>query len=136
MNSITDCPDRSQYNGLSDSFLLTCGGIESVACHPKAVVLDRSAQTRQVQLNTPAPAYTCIHHRIQLVVGDNFKRLKADFRPDLSPTLHVFNISECLRGLYINHCSAGSRVQQPHCACVMSTLLTVRGWGWGSESGL
>ncbi len=32
-----DWTTRSQYNGLSDSFLLTCGGIDSVAWHPKTV---------------------------------------------------------------------------------------------------
>ncbi len=44
-------------------------------------------------------------------------RLTADFKPD-SPThpqpRHAFNISKYLRKLCINHCSADSRVQQPH----------------------
>ncbi len=35
MSYASDWPARSQYNGLSDSFLLTCGGIELLACHPK-----------------------------------------------------------------------------------------------------
>ncbi len=43
----------SQYNGLSDSFLLTCGGIELVAWHPKTVGIDHSAQIRHVQINSP-----------------------------------------------------------------------------------
>ncbi len=49
--------------------LLTCGGIESVAWHLKKLSgVDRSAQTRQVHINSHA--YTCIHHRIKLAVGD------------------------------------------------------------------
>ncbi len=56
-------------NGLNGSFQLTYGGIESVAWHPKTVgCQDRSAQTRLVHINSHA--YTCIHHRIQLAVGD------------------------------------------------------------------
>ncbi len=33
-------------NGLSDSFLLTCGGIESVAWHPKMSGVDRLVQNK------------------------------------------------------------------------------------------
>ncbi len=41
---------------------------ESVAWHPKLSGVDRSAQTRQVHINSQA--YTCIHHRVQHAVGD------------------------------------------------------------------
>ncbi len=41
-------------NGLSGSFLLTCGGIESVACTKKKLSgVDRSAQTRQLHIKSP-----------------------------------------------------------------------------------
>ncbi len=55
---------RVSINGLSNSFLLICGRIESVAWHPKIVrpKQDRSTLNHQ--------ASTCIHHRIQLAVGD------------------------------------------------------------------
>ncbi len=57
-SSTTDWPARNQYNSLSDSFLLTTGGIELTAWHSKIVGrrspgVDRSDQTRQVQLISP-----------------------------------------------------------------------------------
>ncbi len=76
----THWPARNQYNGRSDSFLLTCGGIESVAWHPKTV--DRSAQTRQVQINSPdlhlhaPPNSTCSRWY-------DHEWLNADFQPVL-----------------------------------------------------
>ncbi len=50
------------------AFLLACGGIESVAWHLKTI------GRRSFGPNKTGPhnlhAYTCIHHRIQLAVGD------------------------------------------------------------------
>ncbi len=55
--------DSDPYNGLSDSFLFTCGRIKSVAWHPKTVGHRSVGPKRQVQANSPhlhrsTPAYT------------------------------------------------------------------------------
>ncbi len=53
---------QSQYNGLSDPFLLTCGRIESVPSTEKLSGVDRSDKnkTGPNQLTTPTPAYICL----------------------------------------------------------------------------
>ena len=55
-------------NGLSDSFLLTCGGIESVAWHPKIVAY------------THTPAYTT-ESNLQY----DHEWFKADYKPESPP---------------------------------------------------
>ena len=54
---------------VSDSFLLTCGGIESVAWYLKNVGR-RSFGPNKTGLKLNHHSYTCIHHQIQLAVGD------------------------------------------------------------------
>ncbi len=55
-------------NGMSDSFLLTCVELNRWLGTQKLSGVDRSTQTRQVHINSHA--YSCIHHRIQLAIGD------------------------------------------------------------------
>ncbi len=46
-------------NGVSDSFLLTCGGISNWWIGTQKLLgVDRSAQTRQVHIKSHTPAYT------------------------------------------------------------------------------
>ncbi len=61
-------PGCSESVFLSDSFLLTCGGIESVAWHPKTVGRRSFCPSKTGNINSQA--YICIHHRIQLAAGD------------------------------------------------------------------
>ena len=87
----TDWPAQSQYNGLSNSFLLTCGGIESVTSHSKKLGnLGSYLTTLSVYI------YTCI----QLHTPTNPtcsrwydpERLKADFKPHPPPQMGEFNV--------------------------------------------
>ncbi len=72
INELGGCLLEVSENGLSNSFLLTCGGIKSVAWHPKTVgrILFDPNKTVPNYVTTPTPAYTCMHHRIQLAVRD------------------------------------------------------------------
>ncbi len=66
------------------SCLLTCGGIELVAWHPKLSGVDRSAQTRQVHIKSPRkhlhtpPNPSCSRWY-------DHEWLKADYKPDSRP---------------------------------------------------
>ncbi len=87
----------------SDYFLLTCGGIESVAWHPKSAGYRCSAQTRwlQVQINSPHlhphtptnPIATCSWWY-------DLERLKNDFNPaPLPPVLDAAQTTLHRKGL-------------------------------------
>ncbi len=68
-------------NGRSDSFLLTCGGIESVAWHPKTV------RRRSFGPNKTGPHYLTTHTPPNQTCSQWYDHewLKANYKPD-SPT--------------------------------------------------
>ena len=80
----TDWLARSQHNGLSDLFLLTCGRIELVAWHPKIVSHSSWPKQDTCRSKLTYHAYncrqfTCMLHRIQFAI---VLYSKADFKPD------------------------------------------------------
>ncbi len=73
-------------NGLSDSFLLTCGGIQSVAWHPKIVGRRLFHSNRSILTQY---TYSRIHLHVTLNPTCsrwyNLEKLTADFKPDSPP---------------------------------------------------